>query len=123
MESLLRCKAHGHDLISIHILKICGNSLYKPVHLIIQSCIENGKFPSEWEYANVVPVHEKGNKQTLENYRPVSLLPVCSKFFERLIYNSLFESFIENELISSNQSGFKPGDSCTNQLLSITHEI
>ena len=59
----------------------------------------------------------------MENYRPVSLLPVCGKFFERLIYNSLFESFIENELISSNQSGFKPGDSCINQLLFITHEI
>ena len=81
------------------------------------------KFPSEWKKANVVPVHKKGNKQTLENYRPVSLLPICSKIFERLIYNSLFEFFIANELISSNQFGFKPGDSCINQLLSITHEI
>ena len=71
----------------------------------------------------VVPVHQKGNKQTLGNYRPVSLLPICGKIFERLIYNSLFEFFIANELISSNQSGFKPGDSCINQLLSITHEI
>ena len=43
--------------------------------------------------------------------------------FERLIYNSLFEYFIENDLISPNQSGFKPGDSCANQLISITHEI
>ena len=59
----------------------------------------------------------------MENYRPVSLLPICGKIFERLIYNSLFEFFIANELISSNQSGFKPGDSCINQLLSITHEI
>ena len=39
------------------------------------------------------------------------------------VYNSLFELFIINELISSNQSGFKPGDSCINQLLSITHEF
>ena len=59
----------------------------------------------------------------MENYRPVSLLPICGKIFERLIYNSLFEFFISNKLISSNQSGFKPGDSCINQLLSITHEI
>ena len=59
----------------------------------------------------------------MENYRPVSLLPICGKIFERLIYNSLFEFFIANELISSNQSGFKPGDSCINQLLSITHKI
>ena len=53
----------------------------------------------------------------------MSLLPICGKIFERLIYNSLFEFFIAKELISSNQSGFKPGDSCINQLLSITHEI
>ena len=105
------------------MLKICGNSIYKPLQLIFRSCIENGKFPSEWKKASVVPVHKKGNKQTLENYRPVSLLPICGKIFGRLIYNSLFEFFIANELISSNQSGFKPGDSCINQLLSITHEI
>ena len=53
----------------------------------------------------------------------MSLLPICGKIFERLIYNSLFDFFIANELISPNQSGFKPGDSCINQLLSITHKI
>ena len=105
------------------MLKICGNSIYKPLQLIFRSCIENGKFPSEWKNTNVVPVHKKGNKKTLENYRPVSLLPICGKIFERLFYNSLFEFFIANELISSNRSGFKPGDSCINELLSITHEI
>ena len=96
-------KAHGHDMISIRMLKICGNSVYKPLQLIFQSCIENGKFPFERKKANVAPVHKKGNNQTLENYRPVSLLPICGKIFERLIYNSLFEFFITNELISSNQ--------------------
>ena len=44
-------------------------------------------------------------------------------FFERLIYNNLCEYFIDNDLISRNQSGFKPGDSYINQLISITHEI
>ena len=51
------------------------------------------------------------------------MLPICGNIFARLIYSSLFEFFIDNELISSNQSDFKPGDSCINQLLSITHEI
>ena len=46
--------------------------------------------------------------KTLQNYRPVSLILICGKVFERLIY-SLFEFNFENELISSNQSGFKPG--------------
>ena len=59
----------------------------------------------------------------MRNYRPVSLLPICGKIFERLIFNELFNFLLENNLISPNQSGFKPGDSCINQLLSITHEI
>ena len=75
------------------------------------------------EMANVALVHKKSEKQIWKNYRPVSLLPICGKIFESLIYNSLFEYFIDNDLISSNQSGVKPCDSCTNQLISITHEI
>ena len=59
----------------------------------------------------------------MENYRPVSLFPICGKDFEHLTYNSLFEIFIANELLSFNQSGFKPSIYCTNQLLSITHKI
>ena len=105
------------------MLKICDKSICKPLELIFQSFIKHGKLPNEWKMANVVPVHKKSDKQILENYRPVSLLPICGKVFERLIYNSLFEYFIQNDLISPYQSGFKPGDSCTNQLISITHEI
>ena len=104
------------------MLKICDKSICKPLELICQSGIKHGKFSNEWKMANVVPFHKKSDKQILKNYRPVSLLPICGKIFERLIY-ILFEYFIENDLISSNQSGFKPGDSCTNQLISIAHEI
>ena len=73
--------------------------------------------------ANVVPSYKKNDKQLVKNYRPISLLPICGKIFERLIYNKLFHFFQENNLISPNQSGFKPGDSCINQLLAISHEI
>ena len=59
----------------------------------------------------------------LQNYRSVSLLPICGKIFERLMFNEMFEFFIKNKLISSSQPGFKPGDPCINKLLSITHEI
>ena len=57
------------------------------------------------------------------NYRPVSLLPICGKIFERLIFNPVFEFLEENKLLSPNQSGFRPNDSCENQLLSIVHSI
>ena len=80
-------------------------------------------FPLNGKKANVVPGHKKGDKQILKNFRPISLLPIAGKIFERLFYDRVFEFFIENNLISKNQSGFRPGDSCINQLLSITHEI
>ena len=46
---------------------------------------------------------KKGNKESLKNYRPISLLPICSNIFERLIYNEMFTFFTENTLISPNQ--------------------
>ena len=116
-------KAHGHDMLSIRMIKLCGNSICKPLSIIFKDCLSEGKFPHEWKKANVVPVHKKGNKQSLENYRPISLLPICSKIFGRLIYNEMFTFFTENNLISPNHSGFRPGESCVNQLFAITHKI
>ena len=102
---------------------VLSTTYYKPLEMIFKQCIETGVIPSEWKKVNNVPIHLKGDQQTLENYRPVSLLPICGKIPERLQFDEMFNFFIENKLISSNQSGFKPGDSCINQLLSITHEI
>ena len=59
----------------------------------------------------------------VKNYRAVSLLPIFRKLFERLMCNEMYSFFIANDLISSNQSGFKQRDSYINQLLSITHDI
>ena len=61
--------------------------------------------------ANVVPIHKRNDKQNVKNYRPVSLLLILTFYI------------LWNVLISSNQSGFKQGDSYINQLLSITHDI
>ena len=123
IQNLNPNKAHGPDKTSIRMIKICGKSLCKPLEIIFKSCIIKEEFPSEWKKANVVPVHKKSDKQSLKNYRPISLLPIFGKIFERIIYNNIFEYLTTNKLISDNQSGFKPGDSCVNQLLSITHEI
>ena len=59
----------------------------------------------------------------IKNYRPVLLLPICSKIFEKVIFNSLFKYLDDNNFLTSNQSDFQPGDSCAHQLLSITHDI
>ena len=51
-------------------------------------------------------MHKKGDKQLLENYRPVSLLPILRKVFEKILYNDIYEYLQENNLLCENQSGF-----------------
>ena len=80
------------------------------------------KSPSEWKKGNVL-IHKKDDKQIVKNYRPVSLLRICGKIFEHLIYNVIYDFLTKNNLLCPNQSGFRSGDSCMNQLLSINHEI
>lgn len=75
------------------------------------------------ETCNVTPVFKKNNKQLVQNYRPISLLPICGKIFEKLIFNCLYNYLNTNQLITVNQSGFRPGDSTTNQLLFLINEI
>ena len=99
------------------MLKICGDSICVPLERI------TGVFPSEWKKENIVPIHKKCDKRNIKNYQPVSLLSICSKIFERVIFKEMFINFSANKVICKNQSGFQPGDSCINQLLSITHEI
>ena len=59
----------------------------------------------------------------VENYRPISLLPIFGKIFEKIIFNRIYNFLLEEDLLNPNQSGFRPSDSCINQLLAITHEI
>ena len=76
-------KAHGHDMISICMIILCGDSIYISLEIIFKSCLNQDIFPAEWKKADAVPVHKKGNHQCAENYRPVFLLPVSIKIFER----------------------------------------
>ena len=107
----------------LRMVKICDESLVKPLFDIFQFSLETGNFPSYWKRGNIVPVHKKGNKDLINNYRPVSLLPIFSKIYEKCIYDTLYNYFEGNDLFSKSQSGFRKGDSCVSQLLSITHEI
>ena len=123
INKLNKNKAHGYDGISIPMLKICPLEIARPLCLIFKKCIESGTFPLTWKFANVQPVHKKNSRQDKTNYRPISLLPICSKIFEKIVFDSMYSFLINNNLISENQSGFRPGDSTINQLLAITTEI
>ena len=73
--------------------------------------------------SNIVPVHEKGDKQLIKNYRPVPLLPIRGKLLEKLILNSQFSILLMKNFPSVHQSGFRLGDFCLHQLIAIVYDI
>ena len=62
------------------------------------------------------------NKQIMKNCRPMSLLSICSKTFEKTVFNFVFKYFEDNKFRICNRLGFRPGNLCVHQLLSITDE-
>ena len=116
-------KANGCDEISIRMLKLCAHECSIPLKMLYDMSLETGNYPALWKRGNVVPIHKKGDRQVKTNYRPISLLPICGKIFEKIIFDEVYKHLAENNLISTHQSGFRPGDSTINQLLLITHEI
>ena len=116
-------KAIGHDGISSQMLLLCDQSVVLPLKIIFKNILETSTYPDMWKLANVTPIHKKESKNLIRNYRPISLLPICSKLFEKLVFNGLYNYLISNNLLTKNQSGFRPGDSTINQLLFLINEI
>ena len=112
IRSLSVGKDHGHDSSSIRTLKIRDSVIAESLSILLNDCINQSMFPDICKRSNICPIHKNSDKQIISNYRPVSLLPICRKIFETLIFNSLYKQFEENKLLSMHQSGFRSNDSC-----------
>ena len=87
-------KANDHNIISMCMIKLCGDSVHKPLEMIFKSFLNQGMFPTELKKVNIVPVDKKGDHPCVKNYRPISLLPVLAKMFERLIFKHFLDNLI-----------------------------
>ena len=76
------------------MIQLCGIEIILQLQLLFKSMLEEGIFPEDWKKRNVVPVHKKESTNLIKNYRSISLLPIFSKIFERLTFNSLFNHFM-----------------------------
>ena len=85
INSLDASKSHGYDNVSVRMAKICRKSVSIPSRIIFEESLKKVIFPEIWKKANVVSVHRKEGKTLIKNYRPISLLPIFGKIFERII--------------------------------------
>ena len=108
-------KAIGPDLIHGRVLKNCAGALSYPLSILFKLSYYTSTIPKEWKVAHVVPVHKKGAKANVENYRPISLTSLVMKTLERIIRDELM--FRCNEYINSRQHGFLPLKSCCTQMV------
>ena len=115
LKSMNAKKAQGPDGIHGHILKNCAFSIAYPLSLIYKTSYNTGCIPNEWKLGNVVPVHKKGTKSLVENYRPISLTCLVMKIFEAQIRDTLLARC--QHLLDHRQHGFLPRKSCTTQLV------
>jgi hypothetical protein len=121
LDKLDVSKASGPDGISPRILKSCAKVLSASLAFIFTASMKTGVVPKCWKDANVVPIFKKKDKESVENYRGVSLLSTVSKVMERCVHNLIYP--LLESMISPAQHGFVKGRSTGTQLVQFLDKI
>lgn len=123
IENLPNKTSSGIDRISNILLKRLKYSLRLPVTLLVNQSLRLGIFPDQLKVARVIALHKGGSRLELDNYRPISLLPVVSKVFEKVV-NKQFRQFLtHHNILSPRQFGFRPGHSTSHAVQNLVGEI
>ena len=99
-------KSFGTDNISSYFLKLALPFIENSLAFLLNTSIETSQFPDSWKVARVTPIYKDGDRTEKSNYRPISVLPVISMLFEKLVFDQLYQYMRENGMFSGDQSGF-----------------
>ncbi|CAB3223912.1 unnamed protein product [Arctia plantaginis] len=115
--------ATGCDGIPSLLLRVCKNTLVPLITHIINTSIANGVFPEPFKKALIHPIHKGGDRDSINNYRPISVLSALSKVMEKLINGRLANYLKKFNIIAPNQYGFKKGVSTQDAVLDLTEHV
>ena len=119
----VRTKACGIDEISPEIVKLSGDVISEPLAYLINLSFKTGVFPDKLKVAKVIPIHKKGNKRMVENKRPISLLNIFCKIYEKAIYNRIYNYIEKHKLITPHQHGFRTNHSTESAIINFINNI
>ena len=111
----------GYDGISPRLLKHCALPLCQPLLHLFSLSLSQNYIPLEWRTHLIKPIWKSGNKTSVENYRPISLLCITSKVLEKIIYNHLINFAVKS--VSTTQFGFLHSRSSLQQLLILFNNV
>ena len=111
IKSLRSSSASGYDNISVSFIQDGSRELSTPLMILINLCLRQSIFPNAEKLANVTPIFKSGDQSSMDNYRPISVLPVLAKIIERVVHRQLSDYLEDNSLLSTNQFGFRKGRS------------
>jgi len=123
LQELNPNKAPGPDKIPPWMLKLAAPSLAPMLTDIYQTSIDQGITPHQWRTANITPIHKKGDKTRVENYRPISLTSVISKQLEHIIHSQIMRYSDHHKILTSQQHGFRRQHSTETQLILTIQDI
>ena len=108
------------DNIPVVLLKASAPTTIESLTHIISLVIRTNTIPSDWKTARVTPIYKEGRGEDPNNYRPISVLSVIAKIFEKVIFDQTYKFLCDNKVLSESQSGFRPLHSASTTLLEMT---
>ena len=105
--------------LSAYLIKYCGDSLIEPLEILINSSLPSGVFPEMLKAAVVVPIAKKNDKE----FRPISILPIFSKIFEKIIFEQILDYFENNKILAGVQYGFRVGMGTLDAVVRLLREV
>ena len=86
-------------MIPSKLLKMAAGIVALSLTATFRKSVLTGIYPTEWKTARVTPMFKKGVKSDLNNYRPISVIPVVSKVFEKIVYHQLYQYLNDDKLL------------------------
>ncbi|XP_068674420.1 uncharacterized protein [Montipora foliosa] len=120
LQSLDPNKATGHDQIPARVLWDGASGLAAPITRLINTVIDNACVPAEWKLAEICPIFKRDAEFDKSKYRPVSILVLLDKVFERCVQKQLVHYF--NPHLSKFLSAYRKGYSCESVLLHLIED-